>query len=352
MNRPKKFLFLYSELAGYMLSCMKKLAESKGAEIFIIRWPLNKEAPFQFDFPSDMHVHQKDEFSFEALKNYVRKIDPDVIYCSGWMDKQYIKICKEYRSRIPVITAFDNKWTGSFKQLIAQVVSPFTLQKYFSHCFVPGPQQYSYGLKLGFKKENILTGLYAADIDFFYHQYQKNKAVKQRDFPKRFIYVGRYYSFKGIEDLWQAFIELQQEQANEWELWCFGTGDLAPVIHPKIKHFGFVQLQEQANFIAQTGVFVLPSRFEPWAVVVHEYAAAGFPLLLSNEVGAASTFLKEGKNGFVFKSGDVNDMKRVMKLMMQLSDHEQNKMADLSAELAQEITPQKWADTIYSVLEK
>lgn len=352
MTKPGKFLFLYSELAGYMLACMKLLAASKSVELYVVRWPVNKEAPFEFSFPDNIVVRQKEEFTFAQLKKFVAAIQPDVIYCSGWMDNDYVKICKQYRKSIPVITAFDNKWKGSLKQHIASVVSPFTIKKYFSHCFVPGEQQYKYALKLGFDKAHILPGLYAADVDFFYQQYLDNKESKRKNFPKKFIYVGRYYDFKGIQELWRAFVELQNESPSEWELWCFGTGDLTPYVHPKIKHFGFVQLEEQKKYIAQTGIFVLPSKFEPWAVVVHEYAAAGFPLLLSKEVGSISNFLKEGENGYSFTGGNVAEIKVALQKMIDLSDNSKNEMSDLSAELALKITPQKWVDTIYSVYKK
>jgi glycosyltransferase involved in cell wall biosynthesis len=345
-----KFLFLYSELAGYMLSCIKLLAETKGVDVCIIRWPINKEAPFQFDFPKAIKVYEKSDFTFPQLKQLVKEFNPDLIYTSGWMDKEYTKICRFYRKSIPIITAFDNKWTGSLKQQIASKISPFTIHKCFSHCFVPGDLQLKYALKLGFKRERILQGLYSADVAFFNRQFYDNKATKEKMFPKRFIYVGRYYSFKGIEDLWQAFSELHMEATNEWELWCFGTGNLEPFKHPKIKHFGFVQPEEQKKYIAQTGIFVLPSRFEPWAVVAHEYAAAGFPLLLSSEVGARTKFLEEGKNGFPFQAGNVGELKDKLKSMMNLSDEEKNKMGERSNQLAQQITPQLWVERIYNVL--
>lgn len=350
-NKVKKFLFLYSELAGYMLSCMKLLTELKPVEIEVICWPVNKEAPFSFIFPDKIKVHQKSEFTFDGLVKKVESINPDVIYCSGWIDKDYTKICKRYKSKIPVITAFDNKWKGSIRQYIATLVSPFTIKKYFSHCFVPGPQQYTYAQKLGFQKGKILTGLYVADIDFFSKQYALNKKQKEVNFPKRFIYVGRYYSFKGLEDLWNAFTLLQLEHPSEWELWCFGTGDLPQFQHPKVKHFGFVQTTDMDRYIAQTGVFVLPSRVEPWAVVVQEYAAAGYPLILSSEVGAASVFLENKKNGFLFNKQNVQELKSALHKMIQLSDFERSQMAEYSASLAHTITPKDWVTKIYSVLE-
>jgi glycosyltransferase involved in cell wall biosynthesis len=143
---------------------------------------------------------------------------------------------------------------------------------------------------------------------------------------------------------------LQDEQPNDWELWCLGTGDLKPVEHPKIKHFGFVQPLELNQFIKESGVFVLPSRFEPWGVVVHEFAAAGFPLLLSDAVGAKEQFLKIGQNGFSFKENSVSQLKSALTKYIQLSNQDLVKMAQVSNELSKSITPETWVKTISKIL--
>jgi len=99
---------------------------------------------------------------------------------------------------------------------------------------VPGQIPKKYALKLGFKPHAIETGFYSCDLNRFESIYQSQKELKQTQFPKRFLYVGRYYSFKGIQELWQAFLELQQEHPNQWELWCLGVGDIEPIHHPKL----------------------------------------------------------------------------------------------------------------------
>jgi glycosyltransferase involved in cell wall biosynthesis len=216
----------------------------------------------------------------------------------------------------------------------------------FSHAWVPGQIQKHYVLNLGFKKEHIETGFYSCDLNHFETIYQTQKTQKQEQFPKRFLYVGRYYEFKGIKELWQAFIELQAEQPNEWELWCLGVGDIEPINHPKIKHFGFVQPKDLEKYTSQTGVFVLPSRFEPWGVVVHEFAASGFPLLLSNKVGAKEQFLQEGRNGFEFEAENTVALKQALQKIIHTNDGDLKKMSALSNELAQTISPQKWVESL------
>lgn len=339
-----KFLFLYTEIAEYFLSCCNELTAH--GEVHIVRWPINKEAPFQFQENNKLNIYSKSDYNSKQLKELVDIINPNVIICSGWIDKDYLKITKNYFRKIPTIMTCDTHWRGDFKQRIAMIVSRFTLLNIFSHAWVPGKIQKQYVLNLGFKEKNIETNFYSCDLKHFENIYQLQKTDKQNHFPKRFLFVGRYYDFKGINELWQAFIELQAEQPNEWELWCLGIGDVKPIEHPKIKHFGFIQPRDLATYTAQTGVFILPSRFEPWGVVVHEFAASGFPLLLSNAVGAKQSFLENNKNGYEFKSQNVVDLKRVLKLIINLSEPELLEMSAYSNQLSKSISQTIWVNCL------
>lgn len=343
-----KFLFLYTEIAEYFLACCNEL--TKYDEVHIVRWEVNKEAPFQFQFSENIKIYNKENYNIKELNELVKTIDPSVIICSGWIDKTYLKITKTYYGKIPTVMTCDTHWTGSLKQQLATVLSRFTLLNIFSHAWVPGQSQKQYALRLGFKNENILTGFYSCDLIHFESIYQAQFQQKQKQFPKRFLYVGRYVEFKGIKELWQAFTELQNEQPNDWELWCLGVGDIPAINHPKIKHFGFVQPSDLAKYTEQTGVFVLPSRFEPWGVVVHEYAASGFPLLLSNKVGAKEQFLQEGKNGFEFEAGNVESIKLALQKVIAIHDSELFAMGETSNELSKSISPKTWADSLLKIV--
>jgi glycosyltransferase involved in cell wall biosynthesis len=342
-----KVLFLYTELADYFLKCCGELSDK--CEVSIIRWPVNKEAPFEFRYPDKIKIYNKSDYRPRDLESVVQSIAPDMIVCSGWVDKEYLKITRKYANKIPTVLTCDTRWKGSVKQRIATLVSPFYLLKIFSHAWVPGEAQARYVKKLGFKQHSIKRGFYCCDLARFNSIYAEFKKEKKEYFPKKFIFAGRYYDFKGITDLWEAFAALQLEAPNEWELWCLGTGTVAPVQHPKIKHFGFVQPSALDAVIGKAGVFVLPSRFEPWGVVVQEYAAAGFPLILSAETGAAETFLEKGANGYSFATGEVESLKNVLKKVTGLSSKELHLMSERSHSLAQRINPREWTDTVMQI---
>lgn len=340
-------LFLYTEIADYFLKCCEELAIHH--PVHIVRWPVNKEAPFHFDYSNNISIYDKNKFSAQELTTLVAKINPDILVCSGWVDKDYLRIAKLYFKKIPTVLACDTHWNGSLKQYVATVLSRLFLLNTFSHGWVPGKAQTTYIQKLGFQTSRIKQDFYCCDLPKFNAIYTKQRQSKEANFPKRFLYVGRYYDFKGITDLWEAFIQLQEEEPNEWELWCLGNGSISPIVHPKIKHFGFVQPKDLEPILEKTGVFVLPSRFEPWGVVVQEYAGAGFPLLISKQVGARERFLEETKNGFSFDAQDVNELKNELKKVIHLNDKKLVEMANFSHQLAQKVSPQSWAKSVIEI---
>ena len=343
-------LFLYTEIAEYFVKCCEALP--KDDAVHIIRWPVNKEAPFVFSFNEKIKVYDKNKFTYLELEKLIQKINPSIIICSGWIDKDYLKLTKPYYGKIPTVLTCDTHWTGSLKQRLAIVLSRLFLLNTFSFAWVPGNSQKNYVKKLGFKKEKIKKGFYCCDLEKFNSVFSSQTELKKNQFPKRFLFVGRYYNFKGVAELWDAFIQIQKETPNEWELWCLGVGSIEPVKHEKIKHFGFVQPANLSDILKDVGVFVLPSLFEPWGVVVQEYAAAGFPLVTSKAVGANETFLLENQNGFSFEPNNIEELKETLKKIITLNNAQLYEMSLKSHEVAQKINHQSLTQTILEIYDE
>lgn len=342
-------LFLYTELASYFLAGINELIK-KGHSVHIVRWPVNKEAPFRFDFPDGLTIHERDEYNNHQLTELARTINPGIIISSGWVDKGYLKVCREFKGKVPTVMSMDNQWHGTPRQHLMRLAAPWKLLRSYSHAWVPGSPQKAYALKLGFKEAKISEGFYSADVKLF--SPAASDRTKAEPYPRKLVYVGRYVHQKGLDLLFPAFMELQKEWPNDWELWCAGTGELFDQRpeHPKIKHLGFLQPEELKLKLKETGVFVLPSRFEPWGVVVHEMAAAGFPMVCSNAIGGTTRFLEEGKNGFLFENENKESLKKALKKMMSMNDEELRKMATRSHELGVGYDPETWASQVIRLL--
>ena len=340
-NQNQKIIFLYTELADYILSCFRGLVDS-GAQVLVIRYEVNNDAPFKFQDQPGLKLYLRSSLSFKDMFDIVFDFQPDIIFCSGWADKTYLNLCDASKSRgIKTVLCMDNKWTPTPRKIIGSIFSRFFIKPYFDFVWVPGSKQERYALKLGFKLHQIFKGFYTADTDFFSQILINAQFISRNDFPKRFIYMGRYAESKGLIELWSAFVKFSV-LFPDWELWCIGTGSLQPIDHPKIIHLGFLQKNDMVSVLQNGGVFILPSRDEPWGVVVHEMASCGFPLLLSDQVGASEDFLSEGQNGFSFKSNDIESCFLALNKMANMPTEKLFQMSNKSIENSKKNSVEIW----------
>ena len=71
-------------------------------------------------------------------------------------------------------------------------------------------------------------------------------------------------------------------------------------------HFpGFLNQAELPAVYGAADIFSLPSEGEPWGLAVNEAMAAGLPVLVSAEIGAARDLVRPGENGFTHPAGDL-----------------------------------------------
>jgi glycosyltransferase involved in cell wall biosynthesis len=336
-----KVLFLYTELAGYIRNCLERLASS-GAEVHVVAYPVNKEAPFVFDQDTKARYYDRFDLSTEELKELTKTFDPQAIFCSGWVDDGYIEVMRSVPLDINRVLISDNALTGNLRDHASSFRAKSKFKSLFDFAFVSGEPQRAYAKKMGFAQNQIFKGFYTADDVRFLSLKTANDSG---EFPKRLVYAGRYVEFKGVRDLWRAFVD---SSLDGWELHCIGTGDLwdERIEHPSIIHHGFLQPDELAEIMKNGGVFVLPSHKEPWGVVVHEFAAAGFPLLLSDKVNSRSAFLKNDENGFTFKSRSVKDLKSKLLQVGAMHSDQLREMSARSRQMAEQMTVSRWLKTV------
>jgi glycosyltransferase involved in cell wall biosynthesis len=109
-------------------------------------------------------------------------------------------------------------------------------------------------------------------------------------------------------------------------------------------HLGYKSPDEIQNFIKNAGCFVLPSVYEPWGVVVQEAALMALPMLCSNQIQAATSYLNDGDNGYLFDPLDENEICSAFKKIMALPDEDLSKMGCISQALGNKYTLVDWAD--------
>ena len=349
-----RILYLYTELMGYNLPVLRQLVERYGATIDVIHWNQNKLTPYKPDAIAGVTFHERTAFSQTGMVDFALKCAPQVVYITAWMDRGYLPVARALKARgVPVVTGLDSQWTGSLRQRIgAQLVRWVYKPRYFSHVWVPGPLQFEYAARIGFHKDEVICNLLTGDSPLFSRAAQARASTAPGAYPRSFLFVGRFAQDKGIDTLVSAYDIYRQRYGGTWGLTCVGNGPMQPLLdnHPGIVVEPFLSQSELVERAQCAGAFVLPSRYEPWGVVVHEFATAGLPLILSASVGARLQFLIDGYNGYTIPDGTAQSLAATMHRLETLDDARLSTMGAASASLAQAITPEIAAASLMSVV--
>lgn len=83
-------------------------------------------------------------------------------------------------------------------------------------------------------------------------------------------------------------------------------------VRRRVEYAGFKPPGELPGVFARADVFILPSRYDGWGVVVNQAIGAGLPVICSDAVGAGYDLVEEGVNGLRFPAGDAKALARCM----------------------------------------
>ncbi|MEM7063172.1 MAG: glycosyltransferase [Cyanobacteria bacterium P01_B01_bin.77] len=345
-----KILYLYSEVMGYTVATLKALTQLQ-AFVHVVHWDEYKLTPYQCEASTNIHFYPRSKYSVQEIEHLADSISPDITVVSGWLDKGYLSLAKKLRrAKKKVVVALDGQWFGTARQYLASTLASLGyFTNFFSHAWVAGTYQYEYARRLGFSKESIIYNLYSADIELFCQAAASNQA-NQETYPHRFLYVGRLEAVKNVELLIKAW-QCIKGANKDWELHLIGNGSLSSLIEKDsdIVVKNFMQPHALVQEAKNAGCFILPSIYEPWGVVLHEFAAAGLPLICSTACGSAKSFLIHNYNGYLFDPTDIDDLADKMLKIINSNDLSLYSMGEKSSQLSKKISPHTSAANLVSI---
>lgn len=140
-----------------------------------------------------------------------------------------------------------------------------------------------------------------------------------------FAYLGQLIPRKGLDLLLDAAVTLRDRGNTGFMLRFIGGGDDAWLrgciakrgMEAHCELTGFLSGAAIRDALGTADVFVLPTRQDTYAAVVHEAACTGLPLLVSRHAGAAEALVRDEVNGFVI---DPENRAEFADRMLQLMD--------------------------------
>jgi len=173
--------------------------------------------------------------------------------------------------------------------------------------------------------ERITLTPYSVDNDWWFAESRKVNREAVRAMwggkPATFVilYCAKLQPWKRPMDLLQAFAKVN---AAEGFLVFAGDGPLrsqlekeaaALGIADRVRFLGFVNQSQLPAVYTSADVMVLPSEYEPFAVVVNEAMCCGCAVVVSDRVGAARDLVVPVCREFVYSFGDVDALAAVLK---------------------------------------
>jgi len=244
----------------------------------------------------------------------------------------------------------DNPWKGTLKQHLLCAFSSFAVRNLFTHAWVPATSQYEYARRLGFTDRHILKGLLTGDSDLYLCE---DTEVLQKE--QIILFVGRLLDWKGILELYEAFVSLSNERQHTWRMVIIGNGPMKDALlpHNQVTYIPFSPPESVAEYMKKSKIFCLPSWEEHFGVVVHEAAMAGCALMLSRGVYSSEMFLVEGYNGLSFQPKEKEAIKAaISQFIFSFSEEEIAEMGKRSKILGLQNTPEIWAARLSELLKE
>lgn len=340
-----KILVLWSKPSGYLLSQLKSLHEL-GLEVHLIAQSNENEAPFIFhkDYSFLKTFILIDQVRSKLLAGMVSDINPDVIFICSWNNRSYLRIARQFR--VTRILFMDNQWRNSLRQIAGVCLRRIIIFPHFDGVLLPGERQEKFAKFLGFHSSQIARNGYSADVERF-------DSANPSPHNRNFLYVGRLIKAKGLDILLNGYISYRKTVENPWEIRLVGNGDLKKYILetniPGVTVVDFVQPAFLSSEYAAASCFILPSRFEPWGLVLHEAAASGLPIISSDACGSSDEFVENGLNGYIFTSENDSELTDLMIKIHNKSELEWYTMSKASRTMALKITPKIWANSLLNL---
>lgn len=250
------------------------------------------------------------------------KVKYDIVIISGYSSFTHqLGIIFCHFLKIPVVL-----WYRSFnesKSIYRKILNIYiyNLIKLSNYYLVPGE-----------KSKNYLTALnISSDLISIVSNPINNKQYLSHYNPKRIkvnsvnivniLFVGRFIECKGIWELVRAFRNLTLILGKEnIKLHLVGDGELYLDIYKMINKeklynvqmYGFLQNEELYEQYNNADIFILPSYYETWGLVLNEAMNFRLPIIATNTIGAANEIIKNGINGILVDPKNVSHLSDAM----------------------------------------
>jgi len=293
-------------------------------------------------------------FDFRRLSGFMKLLSQneiDTVCISGYGRAEYLFFLIYAKLSGRNVILFAESWYPSIS-LIDFVKSVF-LKTMCDGFLVSGQRAFDHFTKrLNIAKAKVKVGYSVVDNAHF--ALKKSESFERK---RILLCIARFAREKNLLLLIRGFEQSKMPMAG-WELHLVGGGPQKQELVELVKKAmtNSVQLVDWQSYdqlphlYLKASVFILPSLFEPWGLVVNEAMAASLPVVLSDKVGCLPDLLKVENNGWSFHA---EDEKELILILNQISEKEAIELAAMgnkSKECIESFSPTLFARNLIGLI--
>jgi glycosyltransferase involved in cell wall biosynthesis len=347
--RKYKLAVLSSHPIQYQVPLFKKLSASPTIDLkvyFCSNYGVKEKIDPGFRVKFKWNIPLLEGYDYKFLQNYsffpmssffwlinpgivneimTKKYDAILIHGYGTFTN-WVAFLIAFITKTPVLfhgetTLFNqsNRVESFFKKIL------FSKVKSFLYIGKASKEFYKY---YGVPEDRLFSTPYSVDNEFFITenkrlQKRKHKIKEELCIPPDIpvvLYISKLIKRKRPFDLIFAFNKIKERAV----LVFVGDGELKHSMEDyvnknKIKNvffLGFKNQKELPMYYSIGDIFVLPSSYESWGLVINEAMCFELPIITTNKVACAQDLVYHGENGFVYSVGDIESLSYYVKKLL------------------------------------
>jgi glycosyltransferase involved in cell wall biosynthesis len=215
----------------------------------------------------------------------------------------------------------------------------------------------SFAVRYGADPDAIYVLPHFVDFDYFSRQGELHRSTRadiRRELGVSgitYLYVGRLWRGKGIDDLLTAFADLQRDGSRTVSLLVAGDGVDEGYFRERcqlegienVVFAGFRQRDDLPKMYVAADVFVFPTLGDPFGHVVEEAMSCAIPVITTEAAGEIRDRVTDGVTGFIVPAARPGALLARMRLLA-TDENLRDDMGRAARDRARGQTAERWAE--------
>jgi glycosyltransferase involved in cell wall biosynthesis len=291
-----------------------------------VQWDVPLLEGYDFEFvpnvSKDIGSHHFGGIRLPSLIRRIEEWQADAVLVYGWCYHAHLSCMRHFKGRLPVFFRGDSTLISQPSGLkgVARRLFLSWVYRHVEYALFVGSKNRAYFSFMGLSDSQLRFAPHSVDNRRFEQPDADSQAQHIRgtcgltDNDVLIVLPAKLEPIKNPLLLLEAFANLKTDSCH---LAFAGSGPLETELKatrtPRTHFLGFRNQSEMPSVYRAADLVVLPSKSETWGLALNEAMACGRAVMASDRVGAACDLIVSGRNGWIVRADDLDDLTRALR---------------------------------------